>query len=159
MQLRLDRKVALAEQYFNRAESVKEDYRASLASAEYFRFVEEKWAISGTIGFADRDWEELKHVREGSLSISSVAALTLIDRLQIVGYDNLYFQYKQGLLDEETWSGRQWATRSRIYGTLAVGANHAGPSMHCNSEGLFASRAVLARAASSARRGRRAQCD
>lgn len=41
MQLQLDRKVALADQYFNRAESAKADRRALLESDDYTQFVEE----------------------------------------------------------------------------------------------------------------------
>ena len=42
LQLRLEHKVAMADQYFNRAETVKEDYRTRLLSPEYFRVVEER---------------------------------------------------------------------------------------------------------------------
>ena len=114
MQLHLDRKVALAEQYFNRAESVKEDYRTALLSPEYFRAIEEKWALTGRTYYSDKGWEEFKNVREGTLNIKSVEAMILIDRLQILGYDNLYFQYKQGLLNETSWNG----LRSRLKSTM-----------------------------------------
>ena len=114
MQLQLERKVAMAEQYFNRAETVKEDYRTRLLSPEYFRYVEADWALTGKTPYADADWEEMKRVREGSLSISNVETMVLIDRLQIVGYDNLYFQYKQGLLDEVTWIGLRSSMKSSM---------------------------------------------
>ena len=106
MQLKLERKVALAEQYFNRAESVKEDYRTALLNPEHFRSLEEDWARNAESHFFyDRDWEEMKQVREGTRRISSVETRWFEDRLQIVGYDNLYYQYKQGLIDRETWDG------------------------------------------------------
>ena len=45
MQLMLDRKVAIAEQYFNRTESVKEDRRMKMVSEAYLQYKEEAWAI------------------------------------------------------------------------------------------------------------------
>ncbi|TRX56883.1 hypothetical protein [Thalassomonas sp. M1454] len=120
MQLHLDRKVALAEQYFNRAESVKEDYRTALLSPEYFRAVEEEWTLTGRTSYSDKEWEELKKVREGALNIKSVEAMVLINRLQIVGYDNLYFQYKQGLLTEASWNGLRLSLKSSMSGSEMV---------------------------------------
>jgi hypothetical protein len=116
MQLRLERKVAMAEQYFNRAETVKEDYRTALLSPEYFRYVEAYWALTGKTpyGYSAADWEEMAQVKEGTLSISNVETMVLLDRLQIVGYDNLYFQYKQGLLDEATWTGLRSSLKSSM---------------------------------------------
>lgn len=105
IQLMLERKVALAEQYFNRAESVKEDYRTALLSTEHFRALEEDWALTGEHYYLGRNWKEMEQVKDGTRRISSIETRWLIDRLSIVGYDNLYFQYKQGLLDEETWAG------------------------------------------------------
>ena len=119
IQLRLERKVAMAEQYFNRAETVKEDYRTRLLSSEYFQEVEENWAITGQTYYSDSDWPEMQQVRDGLRRISSVETLMLVDRLQIVGYDNLYFQYKQGLIDELTWQGlRSNLKRSMSYSEL-----------------------------------------
>ena len=119
IQLRLERKVAMADQYFNRAESVKEDYRTRLLSSEYFRAVEEHWAITGQTYYSDSDWPEMQQVRDGVRRISSVDALMLVDKLQIVGYDNLYFQYKQGLIDELTWNGlRRGLKKSMAYSEL-----------------------------------------
>lgn len=115
MQLQLDRKVAIAEQYASRAESVKEDYRTMLLSPEYFRYVEEFWAINGIGWSTNPDWEEVEQIRAGTLSVSSLEALELTVRLQMVGYDNLYFQYQQGLLDEESWLG----LRSSMKATMA----------------------------------------
>lgn len=105
LQLRLERKVALAEQYFNRGESLKEDYRALLLSSEYFKVSEDNWARNQESFYSDRDWVEMEQVRNGTRSISSVELKWLFNKLQSLGFDNLYFQYKQGLIDEETWIG------------------------------------------------------
>ena len=103
MQLQLDRKVALAEQYFNRAESAKEDLRARLTSQAYSQYIDESWA-SGRRPERLQSADIYKRVEEGSISASSAEAITLHLKLAVIGYDNLYFQYQQGLLDEETWS-------------------------------------------------------
>lgn len=44
-QLHLDRKVALADQYFNREESAKADRRSLLESDAYFQDIEESWSL------------------------------------------------------------------------------------------------------------------
>ena len=104
MQLMLDRKVALAEQYFSRAESAKADRRALLESEDYMQYLEESWALGDRHSFWNEDWEIARHVNEGTLSVRSVEAIIIADQLSIIGYDNVYFQYQQGLLDEEMWS-------------------------------------------------------
>lgn len=104
MQLMLDRKVALAEQYFNRAESVKADRRTLLESEDLMRFHEESWALGRRPPYWDEDWEIAGHVEDGSISVRSVIAIIIDDQLAIIGYDSVYFQYQQGLLDEELWN-------------------------------------------------------
>ena len=44
MQLMLDRKVAIAEQYFNRTESAKQDRRTLLLSPVFYQEVEDWWS-------------------------------------------------------------------------------------------------------------------
>lgn len=104
MQLMLDRKVALAEQYFNRAESVKADRRTILESQDLMRFYEESWALGRTPPYWDEDWEIAGHVKDGSISVRSAIAIIIDNHLAIIGYDSVYFQYQQGLLDEELWN-------------------------------------------------------
>jgi hypothetical protein len=104
MQLHLDRKVALADQYFNRAESAKADRRSLLESDDYMRFREEVWALGDRPPYWDDDWEFAKNVEEGRISVRSAIAVMEALRLSITGYDSVYFQYQQGLLDEELWN-------------------------------------------------------
>ena len=103
MQLMLDRKVALAEQYFNRAESAKADRRALLESEDYMQYLEESWVLGDRYSFWNEDWEIARQVNDGTLSVRSVEAIIIADQLDIIGYDNVYFQYQQGLLDEDLW--------------------------------------------------------
>lgn len=104
MQLVLDRRVALAEQYFDRAESAKSDRRAILESDDLMRYYEESWALGWRPSFWDEDWEIARRVEEGTISTRSVIAAILDRQLAVIGYDNVYFQYQQGLLDEEMWN-------------------------------------------------------
>ncbi len=104
MQLLLDRKVALAEQYFSRAESVKADRRSVLESQDYMQYMEESWALGRRPAYWDEDWEIARHVEDGTLSVRSVIAAIIGSQLAIIGYDSVYFQYQQGLLGEELWN-------------------------------------------------------
>lgn len=105
MQLHLDRKVALADQYFNRAESAKADRRSVLESDDYMRYLEELWALGERPSYWDDNWEIAARVEDGTISVRSAAAAITAHQLSIIGYDSVYFQYKQGLLDEELWNG------------------------------------------------------
>jgi hypothetical protein len=104
MQLHLDRKVALADQYFNRAESAKADRRSLLESDDYMRFKEEQWALGYRPPFWDESWEFAKRVKEGKVSVRSAYAEMTSSQLAIIGYDSVYFQYQQGLINEESWN-------------------------------------------------------
>ena len=104
MQLMLDRKVALAEQYFSRAESAKADRRSMLESQDHIQYIEDLWALGERPSYWDESWEIARRIDEGAVSVRGVYAEIMADRLNIIGYDNVYFQYRQGLLDEEMWS-------------------------------------------------------
>ncbi len=112
MQLQLDRKVALADQYFNRAESAKADRRSLLESDDYMQFQAEWWALGNRPSYWDDDWEISKLVEEGKISVRSVEAMILSFDLSIIGYDSVYYQYQQGLLDEETWNGLRMSLKN-----------------------------------------------
>jgi len=114
MQLQLDRKVALADQYFNRAESVKADRRALLESDDYMQFVEESWALGYRPPSWDDGWAIAEHVEEGRISVRSVETAITLHKLSILGYDSVYFQYQQGLLDEDTWNGLRSAMKNNM---------------------------------------------
>lgn len=103
MQLLLERKVAIAEQYFNRTESAKEDRRSFLASAIYFQEIEEWWATGERPPYWNEDWKLAKQLDKGEYTVATIRHRTLELQLSILGYDNIYFQYQQGLIDENTW--------------------------------------------------------
>lgn len=104
LQLYLDRKVALADQYFNRGESAKADRRTKLESDHYFQHLEESWALGQRPFYWDEEWVIAKQIESGERSVAAVMANALSLRLDVIGYDSLYYQYRQGLLDEESWN-------------------------------------------------------
>ena len=114
MQLQLDRKVALVDQYFNRAESAKADRRSLLESDDYMQFLEEVWALGDRPPFWDDAWPIAANVEEGTISVRSVEAAIIRHQLSIIGYDSVYFQYQQGLLDEDTWNGLRSAMKNNM---------------------------------------------
>ena len=128
MQLMLDRKVALAEQYFNRAESAKADRRAILESDDLMRYHEESWALGWRPSYWDESWELARRVEEGKVSVRSALAAIVDNQLSIIGYDSVYFQYQQGLLDEEIWNQLRFFLKRRMARdelSRAVFQNHA----------------------------------
>ncbi len=104
MQLLLDRKVALAEQYSSRAESAKADRRSSLESQDYMQYIEDTWALGDRPSYWNEDWEVAKRLDDGTLNVKGVYAEIMLIQLDIIGYDSVYFQYQQGLLDKDMWS-------------------------------------------------------
>jgi hypothetical protein len=79
------------------------------------QFREEVWALGERPSFWDDDLEFAAKVEEGTISVrSAVAAITAL-QLSIIGYDSVYFQYQQGLLDEELWND----LRSRMKDQMA----------------------------------------
>ena len=103
LQLSLDRRIAMAEQYFNRSESVKSDFRTYMESEVFFLDQEERWALGERPSYWDNNSEIAKRVADGEISVSSVWSQILSAQLEIIGFDNIYYQYKQSLIDEDFW--------------------------------------------------------
>lgn len=103
MQLRLDGRVAMAEQYATRAESTKADARTKMESEEYLAMEAKRWAS----GIRPVWWsEELAELAEElEFSGTDVMTIYLDRRLAVLQFDILYFQYGQGLLEEDFWNG------------------------------------------------------
>lgn len=114
LQLHLDRKVALAEQYFNRGESAKADRRSLLESDAYFKDLEESWALGWRPFYWNEEWPISKQIETGQRSVAAVMSRAINLRLNIIGYDSLYYQYQQGLLDDESWNGLRGSLKDRM---------------------------------------------
>ncbi|MBO1255711.1 hypothetical protein J3L16_08445 [Alteromonas sp. 5E99-2] len=103
MQLMLDRKIATAEQYFNRTESAKEDRRTLLLSPVFYQEVEDWWSTGERPEYWNEEWEIAKQLDQGKYSVTTLYHRIVELQLSILGYDNVYFQYQQGLINEESW--------------------------------------------------------
>ena len=101
MQLMLDRRVAQAEQYFNRAESRKADFRARLESDEYLSRESKLWEFGQRPEWWDGEFE--RWANERVLSGSEIQAGLFDSQILLITFDNLYYQYEQGLLEESFW--------------------------------------------------------
>ena len=105
MQLYLDRQVALSEQYFNRAESRMETLRNQLASEDFIDSRVEDWERGIRPGWWNENMQVAKDVENNALSVRSLQIKIISTELSIVSLDNIYYQYNQGLIEEEIWQG------------------------------------------------------
>lgn len=112
MQLLLDRRVAMADQYFNRIEAQRATLRTRLESDAYFVNQEEMWEL----GIRPDWWNESSDVavlvRESKLSARSLYYQITVAEITLLDHDSNYFQYQQGLLD--TWNRDRAAIRTAI---------------------------------------------
>ena len=103
MQIMLDRRIAMAEQYSNRAESEKADIRARLESEDYFNMREEEWMGGIRPFWWTENSEVANQISEGRKSVRSLFFEIESVRLILIGYDNEYYQYELGLIAEDYW--------------------------------------------------------
>ena len=93
----------MAEQYQNRAESRKSDLRAQLESDAYINNQVEQWNAGRR-----PDWwteEMADNAERNGLSEASIVVERIRHQLGLIHFDNIYYQYNQGLLDEAFWQG------------------------------------------------------
>ncbi|MFK7865478.1 MAG: hypothetical protein AB8B95_14780 [Pseudohongiellaceae bacterium] len=101
MQLNFEAEVALSEQYANRAESIKSDLRTRLESEALMSALEIRWEFGERPSWWNEEYE--RQVTVSDASAKQVWANIYNIQLGLYQADNLYFQYQQGLLDEEFW--------------------------------------------------------
>lgn len=103
LQLVLDRRVALAQQYSDRAEGQRADFRTFLESDAYFEVEKAMWDR----GRRPSWWEDAEETRalvnNGEMSVKELHFNIIRFEMLFVGFDNLYVQNKQGLLEEREW--------------------------------------------------------
>ena len=104
MQLLLDRELAAAEQYSFRAESRMETLRAHLGSDDYISAMVTVFESDGRAPpFYDEEFAKLAN--QNNVSTREVIIFWIEEELNMLTWDNLYYQYNQGLLEEEFWLG------------------------------------------------------
>ena len=102
MQLILDRRVAIAQQYHSRAEYRAENARAALQSEARMSGLAKSWEE----GFRPTWWtEEIGSSFPTSWDSAEFSSALLDLDLAFYDYDNIHYQYEQGLLSEDLWQG------------------------------------------------------
>ena len=101
MQLYFDRQIAAAEQYQYRAESRKDDLRAQLESERFIAARVEAWNSGNRPGWWSEELEQF--VKDQSRSNESIVLQNITTQLGIIHFDNVLYQYNEGLIDEDFW--------------------------------------------------------
>ncbi len=101
MQLKLDRKVAQSDQYFNRAESRKADLRAFIESEAYMQTHDLWWEIGRRPSWWTDELE--KNNQDYGANGRMVRAGILETLIGFIHLDSIYYLYQQDLLEEEIW--------------------------------------------------------
>ncbi|NKB32431.1 MAG: hypothetical protein GKR91_04970 [Pseudomonadales bacterium] len=101
LQLYLDRQVVIASQYSERSESMKSDIRMRLESESYMLYQTKL----GEGSVRPEHWTEAQEslVESFNFTASEIVVFQADQQLYMYQFDNLYFQYKQGLLEPEDW--------------------------------------------------------
>ena len=111
-QLRLDRQVALAEQYASRSESMKADLRSRMESDMIMTTLAAAWDRGDRPNWWNSEVED--STKNAGLSGSEVQMQIFDVQLLYFQDDNLYYQYQQGLLSEEFWDSVENFMQLRI---------------------------------------------
>jgi hypothetical protein len=110
LQLLQDRRVAIGEQYAARAETALSQIRTQLESDAYLETFSKRWENGTRPGW----WSEENVFFQGKVTPRDVVVISMLYRYTLIGFDNLYFQYRQGLLDEEEWTLRRNTLRDLL---------------------------------------------
>lgn len=108
MQLIFDREVAVAEQYFNRSESRIETVRSQFENEAFIDQLARQYISGGRPAFWSEeleDWLSRRIDESGEIAIRDMYRQSLLAELQVLGFDNIHYQYERGLITNEFWSG------------------------------------------------------
>lgn len=114
MQLLLDRRIANAEQYANRAESRAANLRTLLESEAYFHNAESMWELGNRPSWWNENSAIAELVEQNKLSVQDLFLQIQVANLALLGMDNLYFQYQQGLLSDDFWEQQEQILKSQL---------------------------------------------
>lgn len=125
LQLLLDRRVAIADQYSHRAELRLMTVQAWLQSDSYMTYRLNLWNKGNRPVWWSENFEaEIKN--SGYSGIDTIVEM-LAWEMDLLTFDNVYFQYQQGLIAEEFWHNIKelWKQRLRNPRSRAVLLNTA----------------------------------
>lgn len=117
LQLYLDRQVVIASQYSERSESMKSDIRMRLESESYMSYQTKLWEG----GARPEYWTDAQDSLAESFNFtaSEIVVFQAEQQLYMYQFDNVYFQYKQGLLDPADWIIYRNNLKGRLRNPLA----------------------------------------
>ena len=103
MQLRLDRNVAMAQVYADRAEAYNDNLRSYLESESWLDWQDYNWELGIRPSWWHDSSKTAELLKNSAINVRQINVGLLVAFLQLTNHDNIYYQYKMGLLDEELW--------------------------------------------------------
>jgi len=107
MQLYLDTQVALGTLYQSRAESRLESLRSQYGNEAYFEDYSRSFQDGWRPGWWNDEIDDLFNRSKSSpdpLSVGFFLRRGVEHQMFVIGMDNNYYQYKNGLLEDEVWN-------------------------------------------------------
>ena len=104
LQLQLERRAATGEQYSNRANAYQAQLMSQLESEAYLSTYSKRWENG-----VRPPWYVEGNAVIGNSTVTAVdvEVMRLSMLTTLVGMDNLYFQYQQGLMSNDQWQVRR----------------------------------------------------
>ncbi len=116
IQLILDRRLAVAERYDARAESIMSNFRVKMESDTYLSALGKRWDYGERPNWWNDELETM--AQDIGLTGSEVWAEIYDHTISLEAFDAFYFQYQQGLLPDIYWNGAQNALRRGLANPL-----------------------------------------
>ena len=126
MQLQLERRAATGEQYSNRANAYQAQLMSQLESEAYLSTYSKRWEN----GVRPSWFVEGNAITGNSATAIDVEVMGLSMLSTIVGLDNQYFQYQQGLMSNEQWQVRRQTMKELLKNVPRLRAFFTDPTVN-----------------------------
>ena len=126
LQLQLERRAATGEQYSNRANAYQAQLMSQLESEAYLSTYSKRWEN----GVRPSWFVEDNAVTGNSATAIDVEVMGLSMLSTIVGLDNQYFQYQQGLMSNEQWQVRRQTMKELLKNVPRLRAFFTDPTVN-----------------------------
>jgi len=127
LQLSFDRKVAVSSQYQNRSEIAIEFNRSNFENSDYVQMSAERWEKQRPV-FWNREIEEL--MKDSDAPMEYMVQRFYRAAMSVYSFDNNYFQYRNGLFDEEAWGNLQENIQYNLRNPLNRATYHEMSGVH-----------------------------
>lgn len=112
LQLLLDRQVAIADQYSHRAELRLMTVQAWLQSDSYMTYRLNSWNKGNRPVWWSENFEA--EIKNSGYSGIDIIVEMITWEMDLLTFDNVYFQYQQGLITEEFWQNIKEVYKQRL---------------------------------------------